>query len=95
MADVPNHLVPRDGLTNSAIRFDGLDINHNDDTVHVTFGIYDDYQARVTEYVIEVPLADYPGGVNGLIAHAHVKMTDILRQWLHLTDTMRRGYETP
>lgn len=95
MVDVPDHLVPTDGLTNSAIRFDALEINHGDKSVRVTFGVYDDQQARLTELFVDVPIADYPGGANGLIAHAHARMTDILRQWLYMTDKIRQGYETP
>jgi hypothetical protein len=91
MADVPDHLVPEDGLTDSFIRFDALHILHGQQAVEVTFGIYDEDQHLLGNF--EIVVANEGGGTNALIAAAHRQMTDVLRQWLYTTDTMRKTYE--
>lgn len=93
MAEVPDHLVPRDGLTNSAIKFDGFEILHGLGTVRITFGIYEDNDRRISHYVFDLPLGGHSGGANGLIAEAHRQMSDVLRQWLYRTDKVRQAYE--
>jgi len=92
MADVPDHLVPQDGLTNSFVRFDGLDMNYNVGMTDVRFGIYNEGGHRIADFVIPVPDGE-SASASGVIAAAHRDMTDVLRQWLYMIDTNRRVYE--
>ena len=91
MAEVPDHLVPQDGLTNSAIRFDALDILHGEHKTRFSFGIYDEHQVRIADFPIEVSAGT--DGVAAMIAEAHRRMTDVLRHWLYWMDEMREAYE--
>jgi hypothetical protein len=93
MAEVPDHLVPQDGLTNSAIRFDALEILHGEHKTRFSFGIYDEQQVWVADFKIDIPTGA-ADGVAAMIAEAHRRMTDVLRQWLYMTDVMRGSYET-
>jgi hypothetical protein len=93
VADVPDHLVPTDGLTNSYIRFDGLVVLHDQGAgARLFFGIYDESHNKLADFPIEVRNAGK--GVQDVIAEGHRQMTDILRQWLHTTDVMRDAYES-
>ena len=46
MADVPDHLIPSDGLTDSSIKFDGLDLDHYTGMTDVRFGIYNEQSSN-------------------------------------------------
>src|SRR4051794_7918653 len=92
MAEVPDHLVPQDGLTNSAIRFDALEILHEEKKARFSFGIYDEQQVWVANFKIDVPTG--ADGVAAMISEAHHRMTDVLRQWLYSMDMMAEAYET-
>jgi len=91
MAQVPDHLVPADGLTDAHIRFSGLKV-HDEGGADVLFSLYDDDENHLADYVIYVEPAEYDS-IDGLIAEAHKRMCDVLRQWLFVTDKMRQRYE--
>jgi hypothetical protein len=93
MAEVQNHLVPTDGLTNSLIRFDSFEVVHGAGGANVKFGIYDEDAHWLADFVIFVSTDEGSGSVAGVIARAHRQMTDVLRQWLYMTDMLRQSYE--
>ena len=92
MAEIPDHLVPTDGLTNSLIRYAGLDAPSDDGDVIHRFDMFDEDRHRIGTFEIETPPAD-GGSVDRMIGDAHRRMTDILRQWLYTTDKLRQHYE--
>jgi hypothetical protein len=93
MAEVPDHLVPEDGHTNSAIRFDEMKVLHGTGTAAFKFAIYDEDQNWIGNF--EIVVANPPrGGVSAMIAEAHRGMTEVLRTWLYWTDEMRQIYES-
>jgi hypothetical protein len=94
MAEVPDHLVPQDGLTNSSVRWYGMEIMHGQGTVRFFFGIYDDNQQKIADFPIDLPVTGDRPGVTPLIAEAHRRMNDILRQWLYMNDAMFQSYST-
>jgi hypothetical protein len=94
MAEIPDYLVPTDGLTNSYIRFGGLDVNYdNGGGADVRFGIYNEDGQFLANFVIPVLPTERDGSVDALIAGAHRQMCDVLRQWLYMTDRIRQAYE--
>lgn len=93
MAEVPDHLVPGDGLTSSAIRFDAMEVAHNRRGAVFKFGIYGEDKNWIANFDVFVETPPN-GGVQQMIAGAHRQMSDVLRQWLYMTDVLRQSYET-
>jgi hypothetical protein len=91
MAQIADHLVPTDGLTDAHIRFSSLEI-HEEGGADVHFSLYDDDENHLTDFVIYVEPAEY-ASMDRLVAEAHRRMCDVLRQWLYVTDKMRQHYE--
>lgn len=90
MADVPDHLAPEDGLTNSRIKFTAFEVDELEIVV-VKFTLFDEEGKIVGEFPIDV--APQPEGtIDAMIAAAHRKMCDVLRQWLLVTDKMVQSY---
>lgn len=92
MAEVPDHLVPTQGLTNSHIEFAGFDVLEGG-AVLVRFAMCDEDRNYLATFNVPVsPLAE-GGTIDALVAEAHRRMCDVLRQWLYMTDVMRQAYE--
>ncbi|RWK66854.1 hypothetical protein [Mesorhizobium sp.] len=97
MAEVANHLVPRDGLTNSLIKFTRLEAPQKGSGATIFFTMYDEEHIEIGEMSFFVPAKakkGEKGTVDDLIARAHQEMADVLRQWLHTIDVMRQAYES-
>ena len=92
MPDVPEHLVPTDGLTDSLLKYAGFDTFPMGGGGSHRFDFYDEAKAYIGTFKIEVQPTGH-GTVDGQIAEAHRRMIDALRQWLHVTDKMRQAYE--
>jgi len=92
MPEVPEHLVPTDGLTDSRIHFAGMDTHHNDSGATMRFDIFDDRGDFVGTFNIDV-YATEKGTVDAMIANAYRKLTDMLRQWLYCADQTRQAYD--
>lgn len=92
MPAVPEHLVPTDGLTDSLIKYAGLDTWPKGGGATHRFDIYDEKKEFVGTFSIDVGPEDR-GSVDEQIAEAHRRMVDALRQWLYITDKMRQAYE--
>ena len=94
MAEVPDHLVPRDGLTNSSVEFVGFDAVPGQSGARIRFDIFDEDQDYLTTFAIYV--GPQPAGtIDALIVEGHRKMRDVLRQWLHGVDMMHKAYARP
>ncbi|MEG3145875.1 hypothetical protein U1839_14535 [Sphingomonas sp. RT2P30] len=94
MPEVPEHLVPTDGLTNSFIRFGGLDTTPDSGFANMRFDIYDEQGGYLATF--NIPIApNERGSVDMMIADAHREMTNVLRQWIYEVDTLRMAYEKP
>jgi hypothetical protein len=91
MAEVPDHLVPTDGLTNSRIHFAGLDTDEMGPGVTLRFVIRDEQDDLVGEIKIPVEPA-MEGTVDAMIAEGFGRLTDMLRQWLYEADEHRQMY---
>jgi len=92
MTDVPEHLVPMDGLTNSFIRYAGFDTIEDSGSATHRFDIYDEDSEYLSTFRILVHPTD-ASTVDGMIAAAHRQFSDILRQWLYEADTGRQAFE--
>jgi hypothetical protein len=90
MVDVPEYLVPMDGLTNSAIRLEGMDVGKGGGA-NFRFEMRDEDGQFMGRFVI--PVEPTKGPIDLMFAEAHRKMRDVLRQWVHSTDTTRQAYE--
>lgn len=92
MPEVPEHLVPTDGLTNSTIRFAGYDPHDNDAGATVRFDILDENG----DYIGTINIETYPtneGTIDAMVVRAYRRLTDMVRGWLYHVDQMRDGYE--
>lgn len=89
MVDVPEHLAPRDGLTNATIRFAGLDADGS--SARVRFEMLDHNKYVIGELVVPVGPV---GSVDQMISIAHQGAINILRQWIHVLEIGRKGYDT-
>ncbi|MDH2382948.1 hypothetical protein [Bradyrhizobium sp. CER78] len=92
MAQVPNHLVPEDGHTDSALRLDSMEILHGHQAARFMFGIYSESGQWLANFPIDIAIPGQ-GGLQEMFAEAHRAMTNILRQWLYMNDVMRQSYE--
>src|SRR5947208_2425555 len=90
MAEVPDHLVPSDGLTNSQIRFAGFGFPEGGAQL-VRFDIHNETQSFVATYVVEV-VRSKGGNTDTVIADGHAYMRNVLRQWLHHMDKLEQFY---
>jgi hypothetical protein len=90
MANVPDHLVPSDGLTNSNLRFAGFNLLE-DGTQIVRFEIKNEHREFVASYNIEVGRTP-KGNADTVIADGHAHMRDVLRQWLYEIDKLEQHY---
>jgi len=96
MAEVPDYLVPTDGLTNSSVRFAGLDTISGKNGARVKFDIFDEDEEYVATFAFDVgPQPEET--IDSIVAEAHRRMRDMIRQWLHDVDVMHRHYskQTP
>jgi hypothetical protein len=92
MTDVPDHLVPADGLTNSNIALEGIDLVGGG-AINARFAITDENRDYVGTFTINVHPTGDGGTTDQMIAEAYRRMTDVLRQWLHGVDALRKVYE--
>lgn len=90
MVEVAEHLVPTDGLTNTKISFTGFAVAGPNG--HCRFEMTDEDGSPIGEIVVTVDGAS-AGSVDAMIVEAHRKVSDILRQWLYVTDKRRAAYE--
>ncbi|AKM09310.1 hypothetical protein [Croceicoccus naphthovorans] len=92
MAEVPDHLVPSDGFTNSTVRYAGFDAIPGESGASHRFEFVDGDGRVIGTYRIETkPTSD--GTIDAMVAGAHRQMTNVLRQWLFVTDKVRAHYE--
>lgn len=90
MVDVPEHLVPTDVLVDSTIRLAGFDVVGSGATVR--FEMVDIDGEPSGDLAIDVePQPD--GTIDAMIAEAHRKLCDVLRQWLYVIDKERQAYD--
>lgn len=92
MTEVPDHLAPRDGLTNSTIRFEGMYSHPNSGHATMSFRMRDENGDDVGVYNIVIPPND-DGSVDQMIALAHRQMIDVLRQWVYELDILKAARE--
>ncbi|AWM01284.2 hypothetical protein [Bradyrhizobium amphicarpaeae] len=92
MPEVPDRLAPTDGLTNSKMRFSGLDLWESGEQI-IRFEIDDESRHRVGTFSIEVGSRP-TGNADMVIADGHAKMRDVLRQWLHEVDKLEQFYRS-
>jgi hypothetical protein len=90
MAEVPDYLVPTDGLTNSSIMLEGIDFAARGGA-NFRFRITDEQQQYVSTYMIHVPAQNK--SMDHMLAEAHRRLRDVLRQWLHMTNVIHRHHE--
>lgn len=90
MGEVPDHLVPTDGLTNSGVRFAGLDLLQSHEQI-LRFEISNENRQHVATFTIEVGRSPNGNG-DKVIADGHARMRDLLRQWLYQIDKMEQHY---
>lgn len=83
-------LTPTDGLTNSTIRFARLDVLTNGGAT-LWFAFTDEKRNIVGEVPVDVSPTS-SGTTDALIAAGHVKMANMLRQWLYVTDKLYSAY---
>lgn len=92
MAEVPDHLVPRDGLTNSTIRFEGMYSHPNSGHATFSFKMRGEQGDDIGVYnIIVAPNAD--GSVDQMIDVAHREMIDVLRQWIFELNILKGARE--
>lgn len=94
MAEVPDHLVPAEGLTSSTMFYAGFDAIPNESGAIHRFDIRDENGDYVATFKIKTRPTD-KGTIDSMVAEAHQKLTDILRQWLWWTDHNRQHHEKP
>ena len=85
MAEVPDHLVPTDGLTNANIRLAGLDTMQGGGGAIFRFDMYDEEKRYVGTFPITVD-APASGGVNAMVKTAYAEMRNVLRQWIYVIE---------
>jgi hypothetical protein len=90
MAEVPDHLVPSDGLTNSKLRFAGFDLLDGGEQI-VRFELFSEQRAFIATFPVRVGRSE-SGNVDTVIADAHARMRSNLRQWLYEVDVMEQFY---
>lgn len=90
MPEVPDHLVPMDGLSNASIRYAGFDAAYDSgDAIH-RFEIFDEAGERVGTFTIETE-PNVHNSIDQMVREAHQKMTNVLRQLLWLTNATYRN----
>jgi len=92
MVEVPEHLVPTDGLTDSSIALAGIDLIGGG-AIKARFDIRDENQVYIGTFTIPVHPRGQDGTTDQMIAEAYRSMTDVLRQWIHGVDMLRKVYE--
>ena len=85
MAEVPDHLVPMDGLSNASIRYAGFDAAHDSGDAAHRFDIFDEDDGYVGTFKIETE-PNVHNSIDQMVREAHQKMTNVLRQLLWLTN---------
>jgi len=92
MAEIDDHLVPTEGLTNSFVEFIGLEKTTGESDVRLKFGFFDEDHDHVGSFWVDV--APQPEGtLDAMVAEGHRRMVDVLRQWLYEMDNMRKAYD--
>jgi len=79
MAEIPDYLVPRDGLTNSSVQFEGLDALKGTGGARMRFAITDEDQRHLCSFEFDVP-PQTDGTVDSVVAAGHRHMRDVVRQ---------------
>ena len=90
MAEVPDHLAPARGVSDARIRFAGFD------TIEGKSGgifCFDIFQGDRYVGTFRFHLASTGKGIEHIIALAHAKMNDALRQMLDENETHRKASE--
>lgn len=90
MAEVPDHLVPMDGLSNASIRYAGFDAAHDGGEATHRFEIFDENDEYVGTFKIETE-PNVHNSIDQMVREAHQQMTTILRQLLWLTNAISRN----
>jgi len=92
MPEVPAHLVPIDGLTNSKVNFVGLDVLTGKSGAVVRFDILDEDEHKIG--TIGIPIRPQKEGTtDAVIAAGYRALCDMLRQWLYVADKMAGHYD--
>ena len=91
MAEVRDDLVPTDGLTNSFVRFAGLDTVKGSGAATLRFDIHDEDGDYLGTFPITV-CVQTEGSIDSMVAEGHRQMKNVLRQWLHGMDVLHQAY---
>lgn len=92
MAEIPDHLVPTDGLANACVRIGAIYPMQYGVEVHMEL-----YDTKTNDAfgTVKFQLGQEVGKpLISVLAGAHHKMNLILRQLLYLNDRARQSYET-
>ena len=89
MAEVPDHLVPTDGLCNYSVSFSKMEALERG-SARFTFD-FTEKGHYITSLSFDVMAED--DGLNGMMVRAHKKLIDALRQSLYIADVMQKAYE--
>src|SRR5437773_291259 len=93
MAEVPDHLVPRDGLTNSHLRFAGLDVIPDGGAATLRFELGGAEQQQPPMATIAFGIAPQAEGtVDAMLAEGYAVLRDLLRQWLYEADRHQQAF---
>lgn len=90
MPEVPDHLVPTDGLCNYGVRL-GSVVTGRRGAAAFLFEIHENDTIVAT---IPITVGARDDGLYGLYARAHSDLRDVFRQLVHVSDTLRVHYET-
>ena len=89
MAEVPDHLVPASRVSDARIRFAGLDTLEGGGGGVFRFDLFEG-DACVGTFRFEI--GPTGKGIDHMVALAHQKMNDALRQMLHENELIRQAY---
>lgn len=87
MPDVPDHMVPRDGLTNATIRLAGLDAIPGSNGAVFRFDLYDEQKRLVGTFPIAVPV-QAQSGLDPMMKVAYAEMRDVFLQWAYIMNSV-------
>jgi hypothetical protein len=90
MVDVPDHLAPASRVSDSRIRFAGLDTLEGGGGGVFRF---DFFQGDVYVGTFKFEIGPTGKGIDHMVALAHQKMNDALRQMLDENETRRQAYQ--
>ncbi len=90
MVEVDDRLVPRDGLANCDIAFSTMEAVQGGGAARFSFEIRNDDVPVGTLSVEVEPFED--GSIDHMMAAAHERVIDMLRQLLYRADVLRKHY---